>query len=178
MKINTVTAAILASVAISATAATAHAEPVPVLSAPIELTDHGIGYTVTGTDGNRVVARATNGRFAASSDAGSVAVVDAAGAPVTAIPLGLRTAESGVIHVAASISDDGQTLTLTPASPRAHPVDDASDIIDRKQHNAGVGALIGGGIGAVLGFFLGGVGALVTIPIGAGIGALIGYATP
>ncbi|SLJ82477.1 Uncharacterised protein [Mycobacteroides abscessus subsp. abscessus] len=30
----------------------------------------------------------------------------------------------------------------------------------------------------MFGFFLGGVGALVTVPIGAGIGALIGFATP
>ncbi|WP_157228796.1 hypothetical protein [Nocardia brevicatena] len=33
-------------------------------------------------------------------------------------------------------------------------------------------------IGAVLGFFLGGVGALVTVPSGTGTGALIGYSTP
>ncbi|MCC3311408.1 hypothetical protein A5780_32445 [Nocardia sp. 852002-20019_SCH5090214] len=178
MKNNTVTAAILASAAIAAAPGTAHAAPVPAHTASTDLTDHGVGYTVTGADGHSAVVRATNSRFAARPDARSVAVIDAADATVTTIPLGLRTTESGLVPAPASISDDRRTLTLAPASAAAHPVDDASDTIARKQHNAGVGALIGGGIGAVLGFFLGGVGALVTVPIGAGIGALIGYATP
>ena len=66
-----------------------------------------------------------------------------------------------------------------PASAHtAQAIDEAADTLARKQHNAGIGALVGAGIGAVLGFFLGGVGALITVPIGAGIGALIGYSTP
>ncbi|PPJ36410.1 hypothetical protein C5E45_20390 [Nocardia nova] len=175
MKLYTPTAAALAGAAIIvAAAATAHAEPGTVDDAAINATDHGVVYTVTNPDGRSAAAHTANGRFVANAE--TVALVDGTGATVTTIPLGLPTT-SGMVDVAASISEDGRTLTLTPQSA-THPIDEASDIEARKQHNAGIGALVGAGIGAVLGFFLGGVGALVTVPICAGIGALIGYSTP
>ncbi len=172
MKVYAFTGAVLASVV--GAAATAHA----TAPAAINATEHGVAYTVGSPDGRSAVATAANGRFVAVAGADSVALINAAGTTVTTIPLGLRT-ESGLVGIAASIGEGGRTLTLTPqsAAPAVHLVDDA-DTTARKQHNAGVGALVGAGIGAVLGFFLGGVGALVTIPIGAGIGALIGLSTP
>ncbi|MFD4432357.1 hypothetical protein [Nocardia sp. NPDC058497] len=113
-----------------------------------------------------------------------VTLADPAGRVVATVPTHIVT-DAGNFDLAAGIAADGQSVTLRPvAAPavvtdnKAAFVDEAGDTLARKQHNAGIGALIGAGIGAVPGFFLGGVGALVTIPIGAGIGALIGYSTP
>ncbi|MBF6171063.1 hypothetical protein [Nocardia blacklockiae] len=184
MKLETFTAAALAAAALTAAATAADAQPAPATTAAatssVRAVDHRVGYTVASSADGGAVTTLDGGRFAPAADAASVAVIDAAGTIVDTIPLGLPTS-SGLVAVAAAIAEDGRTLTLTPQStsaPAAQTINEASDTIARKQHNAGVGALIGTGIGAVIGFFLGGVGALVTVPIGAGIGALIGYATP
>lgn len=183
MMFRTLTATTLTAAAITCAAATASAQPAPGsgpdAAASVHATEQGIGYTITATgDGRAAVTRLEDGRFVVGPDAATITLTDTAGRTVATIPLGLPT-DSGIEAIAASITDGGRTLTLTPqAAAPVRPIDEAADTVARKQHNAGVGALIGAGIGAVIGFFLGGVGALVTVPIGAGIGALIGYATP
>lgn len=171
--------AALVSVAIATAEATAHAGPTTLQpTATVNAADQGVTYTVAATPDGSVIATIDHGRFTAADD-GSVVLTDDAGAVVTTIPLGSQT-PSDLVEVSASIGNSGRTRALARQSAPAptRTIDEDADSLARKQHNAVVGALVGGGIGAVLGFFLGGVGALVTIPIGAGIGALIGYSTP
>ncbi|MBF6184622.1 MULTISPECIES: hypothetical protein [Nocardia] len=159
-------------------AGTVHAAPAAPEIAGVE---QGIGFTAgPTTDGTGLVTRLDSGTFRAVGDA--VVLTDAAGLPVAAVPATVQV-DGAAVTLSPRISDAGRTLTLTPvgapaASERLASFVDQDETLARKQHNAGVGALIGAGIGAVFGFFLGGVGALVTVPIGAGIGALIGFATP
>ncbi len=176
--------ALLAVGATAAAAGIAQAAPVtaaPVAAAPVAVhgVEQGVGFVTAPTaDHTGLTTTVTAGSFTVTGD--SVTLTDAAGRTVTSVPLGLRTA-SGTVGLTPLIENSGRTLTLTPqaaGTQTAQAIDEASDALARKQYNAGVGAAIGGGIGAVLGFFLGGVGALITIPIGAGIGALIGYSTP
>jgi hypothetical protein len=146
-------------------------------------TEQGVGYVAAPNEaGTSIVTTLDAGSFRLTADGAAVTLADPAGRTLTTLPLGVTTA-GATAPLAAAISADGRTLTVTPdaATPAGQHI--AQLVADpgaeaRKMHNAGIGALIGGGIGAVLGFFLGGVGALVTIPIGAGIGALIGYSTP
>ncbi|RJO71043.1 hypothetical protein D5S18_27385 [Nocardia panacis] len=169
--------AVLAACATGIAAGAVQAQPLP--GPGIAGVDHGVGYLVAPTaDRAGLSTTVTSGRFAPTPDGQAIALTDATGAIVATVPLALRST-AGTVGLAATLADDGRTLTLTPQSDRTvQAIDAASDTIARKQYNAGVGALVGAGIGAVIGFFLGGVGALVTVPIGAGLGALIGYATP
>ncbi|ONM48921.1 hypothetical protein [Nocardia donostiensis] len=175
-------AAMLAIGALGVSTGTAHAGPAaPEVS--VRAAEQGIGYVAAPTsDGTGVVATLDAGSFRLTQDATAVVLSDNTGRTVATLPLAVQ-AFGQTSALAPAISDSGRTLTLTPVNaPRSseHIAElvDESETLARKQHNAGIGALIGAGIGAVLGFFLGGVGALLTIPIGAGIGALIGYATP
>ncbi|WP_410876242.1 hypothetical protein [Nocardia sp. A7] len=165
-------------------AATTTAQAAPSATVPIvHGVDGGVAFTASPlADGSGLTVSAPGGTFALAG--GAVTLTDSAGRVVAALPTRIITG-AGDFDLVAGISADGRSATLSPtAAPAvvnanmADFVDAASDAQARKQHNAGIGALIGAGIGAVLGFFLGGVGALVTIPIGAGIGALIGYSTP
>lgn len=172
--------ALLAVGATGVAAGVAQAQPVTPAATAIQGADHGVGYSVGPTaDHSGVAATIASGRFELAPDARSVQLTDAAGAVVASVPLGVRSAD-GIVGLTPRIANDGRTLTLTPQSKSADVMKAIDDpiVTARKEHNAGVGALIGAGIGAVIGFFLGGVGALVTIPIGAGLGALIGYSTP
>ncbi|MBF6348112.1 hypothetical protein IU448_03670 [Nocardia flavorosea] len=174
--------ALISIAALGAATGTAHADP-QTAEVAVRGAEHGVGYVVAPNEtGTAVVATLDSGSFRLTADGAAVSLADASGHTLTAVPLGLA-AGATTAPLAAAISADGRTLTLTPdaASPAGKHI--AQLVADpeteaRKMHNAGIGALIGGGIGAVLGFFLGGVGALITIPIGAGIGALIGYSTP
>ncbi|WP_067665773.1 hypothetical protein [Nocardia miyunensis] len=182
MKLYPLTVAVIAATAIAGASTTAHAGPVEARPAPsVHASEHGITYTTAAAMGGRgaITTLDGGGRFVPAADGMSVALTDAEGIAVATIPLGLHTA-SGLVGLTASIANSGRTLTLTRQSATApvRAVDQDAGTLARKQHNAVVGALVGGGIGAVLGFFLGGVGALVTVPIGAGIGALIGFSTP
>ncbi len=175
--------AVLSIGALGVAAGTAHAEPPAAAEVSVRGVEQGLGYVMAPSDdGSSVVTTLDTGSFHLAPDAGSVALADPGGQVVAALPLTVQTFGQSTT-LAAQISSDGRTLTLTPiGSPRSS--DHIAQLVDdgetqaRKLHNAGIGALIGAGIGAVLGFFLGGVGALVTVPIGAGIGALIGYSTP
>lgn len=175
--------ALLAIGALGASTGTAHAGPAAP-EASVRAAEQGIGYVAEPTaDSSGVVATLDEGSFQLTKDATAVVLADTSGRAVATLPLAVQ-AFGTTSALAPSISDTGRSLTLTPVdAPRssehiAELVDDAADTEVRKQHNAGIGALVGAGIGAVLGFFLGGVGALLTVPIGAGVGALIGYATP
>ncbi|MFD6223426.1 hypothetical protein [Nocardia asteroides] len=176
------TAAVLAAGALGLAATTAHAGPAAAVPA-VQGVEGGVAFTASPlADGSGLTTSVTDGTFQLAG--GVVTLSDRTGRVVAAVPTRIVTG-AGDFDLAAGIAADGQSVTLRPvAAPAvvtdnlASFVDEASDTLARKQHNAGIGALVGAGIGAVLGFFLGGVGALITIPIGAGIGALIGYSTP
>ncbi|MEU1981608.1 hypothetical protein [Nocardia sp. NPDC019395] len=161
---------------------TAQADPHTAETA-VRGAEQGVGYVVAPNEtGTSIVTTLDAGSFRLTADGAAVTLADQAGRTLTTLPLGVAAAGT-TAPLAAGISADGRTLTLTPdaATPAGQHIAQLvadPDTEARKMHNAGIGALIGGGIGAVLGFFLGGVGALITIPIGAGIGALIGYSTP
>ncbi|WP_336083448.1 hypothetical protein [Nocardia sp. SSK8] len=174
--------AVLATGALGLAATTAHAGPATAVPI-VQGSEGGVAFTASPlADGSGVTATAADGTFRLAG--GVVTLADHSGRVVASVPTRIVTG-AGDFDLAAGIAADGQSVTLRPvAAPAvvsdnlAAFVDEASDTLARKQHNAGIGALVGAGIGAVLGFFLGGVGALITIPIGAGIGALIGYSTP
>ncbi|WP_228785559.1 hypothetical protein [Nocardia cyriacigeorgica] len=182
----TVTAA-LAIGMIGATTGVAQADPASPATDIIAVqgAEQGIGYTAGPTaDGKAVAATVDQGGFALAAGGTAVTLTDGTGRVVLTLPMAF-VADGHKFGLTPQITDAGRTLTLTPVGAPAATTDRIASFVDddaatlaRKQHNAGVGALIGAGIGAVLGFFLGGVGALVTVPIGAGIGALIGFATP
>ncbi|PKV98796.1 hypothetical protein [Nocardia fluminea] len=174
----------IAVLAAGAVGLAATAQAAPAAAAPIvQGVDNGVAFTASPlADGSGLTVSAPEGTFRVAG--GAVTLTNREGNVVAAVPTRIITG-AGDFDLVAGISADGRSATLTPtAAPAvvtanmAEFVDAAGDTEARKQHNAGIGALIGAGIGAVLGFFLGGVGALVTIPIGAGIGALIGYSTP
>ncbi|MBF6166089.1 hypothetical protein IU486_15055 [Streptomyces gardneri] len=183
MRVNRFAAtALLAVGATGIATGVAHAQPATPAQVSVHGVEQGIGFTsAPAADGTGVVTTLDAGSFALTADARAVELRDGAGQVVATVPLAFQA--SGATHgLAPAISDAGRTLTVTPVgapavTERLTQINE-DETLARKQHNAGVGALIGAGIGAVIGFFLGGVGALVTIPIGAGIGALIGFSTP
>ncbi|WP_280402489.1 hypothetical protein [Nocardia carnea] len=183
MRIKHIAATALISIgALGAATGTAHADS-HATEVAVRGAEAGVGYVVAPNEsGTAVVATLETGTFRLAANGAAVTVADPAGRVLTTLPLGVA-AGGATAPLAAAVSADGRTLTVTPeaATPAGRHL--AELVADpgteaRKMHNAGIGALVGAGIGAVLGFFLGGVGALVTIPIGAGIGALIGYSTP
>lgn len=183
MRIKQLAATALLSIgALGVAAGTAQAQPVATEVA-VRGAEQGVGYVVAPNEaGTAIVTTLDAGSFALTADGAAVTLADPSGRVVTTLPLGVAAAGQ-TAAVASAISADGRTLTLTPDASTPAGQHIAQLVADpdteaRKLHNAGIGALIGGGIGAVLGFFLGGVGALITIPIGAGVGALIGYSTP
>ncbi|WP_024803416.1 hypothetical protein [Nocardia sp. BMG51109] len=173
--------ALLAVGATGLTAGVVQAAPAPAAEAGISGVDHGIEYIAAPTaDHTGVTTTVAAGSFALTHDGQAVTLTDVAGREVVTVPLAVQAA-GATVALTPQIGADGRALTLTPQSDGtqvAQNIGEAEDTIARKQQNAVVGALIGGGIGAVIGFFLGGVGALITVPVGAGIGALIGYSTP
>ncbi|MGK8506193.1 hypothetical protein [Nocardia asiatica] len=175
--------ALLAVGATGIAAGAAHAQPATPAQVSVHGVEQGLGFTsAPAADGTGVVTTLDAGTFALTADAGAVEMRNGAGQVIATLPLAFHA--SGATHgLAPAITDGGRTLTVTPvnapaATERLTQFVAEDETLARKQHNAGVGALIGAGIGAVIGFFLGGVGALVTVPIGAGIGALIGFSTP
>lgn len=172
--------ALLAIGATTITAGTAHATP--VIQPALHGTDRGVTY-VTHVDAGHAGVTTTldAGTFSLAADARSVSVSDRAGTVVATLPMAFRVADR-TFRLAPSIDSAGRTLTLTPvgatpAAPQPQFVDAAADLA-RHQYNAGVGALIGLGIGILIGGLGYLVGAIPGAIIGAGIGALIGWATP
>lgn len=165
-------------------AATAHAEPAPLVSG----TDQGIGYSTTPTDGGTAVRTVLDaGQFSLGTDGETVEVLDASGTSIASIPLAYRIGDQE-FSIAPLV--DGNTLTLTPetdpalATPVARsvlPVTDASsqsrflDELNKASFGAGMSAAIGAGIGLVIGCVVGVfVGCIPGVLIGAAAGGVIG----
>ncbi|PXX59312.1 hypothetical protein DFR70_112229 [Nocardia tenerifensis] len=178
--------ALLAIAATGVTAGTAYAAPVPAppaqeqtAAAPtVQGQDQGVSYALQLADaGKSVVTNVTGGAFSLAADQQSVVLTNAAGATVTTIPL-TTTAKGEQVRIAAAIAEDAKQLTLTPqVAPGANaPV--AAEFIGAQEwffaelQRASLGALVGGLIGAAVGFLFFGVGLLP----GAVLGALIGLA--
>lgn len=155
------------------------AEPAPTAPAStheIVTSAHGIdsvgSYFARMTpDGSGVATTLDSGRFTLAPDAKSVTVADTSGKAVTTLPLSLHTADRD-IPLAASIEDQGATLTLRPVGA---PVRDISsqDRWNEQVQRGTFGAMIGAAIGGI-----------ITIPfwifilpplLGIGIGAAIGF---
>lgn len=178
-----------ALLAIGATLVTAGS----VSAAPVTrtVTGHqdGVRYATGVTaDGSAIATTLTAGHFSVSGDRKSVTITNSAGTVIASLPMAYQVAGQK-FALTPVVSGQGRTLTLAPAgTPVATPaqkaaaqtqfVDKAADDIARHQYNAGVGALIGLGIGILIGLFFFGVGAIPGAVIGAGLGALIGWALP
>ncbi|RMI30358.1 hypothetical protein [Nocardia stercoris] len=193
MKISKLVAtALLATSATAITTVTAYAQDFPAdpQAAPSSFhgSEAGMSYT-TALDpaGGRVVATLDEGRFTLADDGDSVIVTDPAGTVMATVPLAVQVAGQPYA-LRPSIENDGRTMALAPigaplldpaALDRAqlHYADEAADLA-RHQYNAGVGALIGLGVGLLAGVWFFFVGAIPGAVIGAGIGALIGWFLP
>lgn len=171
------------------TAGIVHAQPIAP-AATANGADLGMRYTTT-FDPNAGTVRATlgEGKFTLAPDAGEVVVTDPAGDVMARVPMAVRIVDRpGKVALTPTIDPSGRTLTLNlrgvqPRSQQvreqasAQYVDAAADLA-RHQYNAGVGALIGLGVGILIGIWFLVVGAIPGGIIGAGVGALIGYSLP
>ncbi|MFI6041196.1 DUF6861 domain-containing protein [Nocardia sp. NPDC051321] len=150
--------------------------------------DHGVGIaTGLAPDANSVVSELNGGTFALSGDGKAVTATADDGTVLDTMPLAYQ-AGGHTFDLTPQIDETGRKLTLTPVgSPtmdqaqrsdlQLHFVDYASDLA-RHQYNAGVGALIGGGVGALIGMPFFGVGMIPGAIVGALVGAGIGWVSP
>ncbi|WP_167475699.1 MULTISPECIES: hypothetical protein [Nocardia] len=178
--------ALLAVAATTVAAGTSVAEPAPApvtqdqpAAAPtVKGADKGVDYVLQLADaGKSVVTTVTGGAFGLTADKKSVQLKNAAGEVVTEIPLS-ATAQGKPVEIAAAIDGDATRLTLTPqitptaSAPATAEVISAQEWFFAELQRSSLGALVGGVLGAAIGFlfFIGGA-----IP-GAVIGALIGLA--
>jgi len=171
------------------TAGIVHAQPA-VPPATADGIEQGLHYAMTlDPDAGAVHTTIDEGKFTLSPDTKMVTVTDPAGAVLATLPMAVRIVDrSGKTALIPQIDPSSRTLTLTPLGARPQPpqvrdqaraqyVDAAADLA-RHQYNAGVGALIGLGVGILIGIWFLVVGAIPGGLIGAGIGALIGYCLP
>jgi hypothetical protein len=171
------------------TAGIVHAQPA-VPPSTVDGTDLGLHYAMTlDPDAGTVRATIDEGKFTLSPDTKVVMVTDPSGAVLATLPMAVRAVgQPGKTALIPRVDPSGRTLTLTPLGARPQPlqvrdqaraqyVDAAADLA-RHQYNAGVGALIGLGVGILIGIWFLVVGAIPGGLIGAGIGALIGYCLP
>ncbi|MET7772946.1 ammonium transporter [Nocardia sp. NPDC005366] len=178
-KITAASVPLAAAIAVGVGAGASHAQPV-------EAKVPDIGYH-TRLVGNTVVTTLTGGTFDVTGD--SVTIEDAAGRPVTTMPLSFRLGglEFPLPHV---VRDDATVLELTVIQDREHarpvavtPVASAIENLraqDAFETQFGiatavgtfVGTVIGAGIG-LIGFLGGGLG-IGTVATGAAIGGIVG----
>ncbi|MEV0331507.1 hypothetical protein [Nocardia sp. NPDC050717] len=200
MRIGTVLGAALLAVGVTLSATgIGAAEPAPVEPRPaqsveaapagIRLTgvDKDVNYQVELAEDRRAVVTTLDaGRFQLVHDAKVVAITDASGAVIAALPMVVRAGEHSV-PLTPAIDADGTRLTLTPVGGTDAPLRDISAQerffaeTQRLQPEIIQGAAIGAAIGFVLGFPLGlFILDFITVPVatvaGAAIGALAGYA--
>ncbi|GEM29700.1 hypothetical protein NN3_07070 [Nocardia neocaledoniensis NBRC 108232] len=200
MRIGTALGAALLAVGVTLSATgIGAAEPAPVEPRPtqaveaapagIQLTgvDKDVNYQVgLAEDRRAVVTTLDAGRFQLAHDAKVVAITDASGAVIAALPMLVRVGEHSV-PLTPAIDADGTRLTLTPVGGTDAPLRDISAQerffaeTQRLQPEIIQGAAIGAAIGFVLGFPLGlFILDFITVPVatvaGAAIGALAGYA--
>ncbi|GAB2720918.1 hypothetical protein [Nocardia thraciensis] len=181
-------------VAIAATgiaSVTANSEPTPTprdsrhseTPRSIHGTDHDIGFTTGFTSGrDGVVTTLEAGRFDLAVSKESVDLIGRDGLPFATVPLTVHAANRQVA-LRPTIEDQGRKLTLHPVdlSPgELRAIDEhqptAEERWNAEVQRASFGAMVGGGIGLVIGLALGGL-ILFPIPIattaiGAGIGFL------
>ncbi|MEV0076449.1 hypothetical protein AB0H58_08555 [Nocardia neocaledoniensis] len=197
MRIGTVLGAALLAVGVTLSATgIGAAEPAPVEPRPTQAAPAGIQLTGVDKDVNYQVGLAEDrravvttldaGRFQLAHDAKVVAITDASGAVIAALPMLVRVGEHSV-PLTPAIDADGTRLTLTPVGGTDAPLRDISAQerffaeTQRLQPEIIQGAAIGAAIGFVLGFPLGlFILDFITVPVatvaGAAIGALAGYA--
>lgn len=200
MRIGTVVGAALLAVGVTLSATGIGAaeptppgiEPRPAQAEPatgIQLTgiDKDVNYQVgLAEDRRAVVTTLDAGRFQLVHDAKVVAITDASGAVIAALPMVVRVGEHSV-PLTPAIDAEGTRLTLTPVGGTDAPLRDISAQerffaeTQRLQPEIIQGAAIGAAIGFVLGFPLGlFILDFITVPVatvaGAAIGALAGYA--
>ncbi|MFC4125936.1 hypothetical protein [Nocardia rhizosphaerae] len=149
--------------------------------------DEEIGYQIALTeDRHSVVTTLDAGRFQLTNDEQVVAITDASGAVIAALPMLVRVGEH-TVPLTPVIDAEGARLTLAPDAAADAPLRDISAQerffaeAQRLQPEIIQGAAIGAAIGFVLGFPLGlFVLDFITVPVatvaGAAIGALAGYA--
>ncbi|MFI1912175.1 hypothetical protein [Nocardia sp. NPDC020380] len=147
---------------------------VPTASPPtisiVRGSQSGVAFLARTTpDGQGVVTALDSGSFAIRTDLDAVTITNDRGRIVAAVPLTVSVADH-VFTFAPTVTDNASTLTL-----RSISADNASskERWDAKVQRATFGALVGAGIGAVLGipvFYL-----VLPPLIGAAIGASIGF---
>lgn len=192
MRISTITAAVLIAFGGAVVGGGfAQAEPTaihtPATTAPgLTGSAKSIDYrTEVSEDRRSVVTTLTHGSFELLHEDKIVAVRDAAGTVVEALPMLIRTGDRAV-GLTPVLDADGTRLTLTPVGESEHPLRDISAQerffaeTQRLQPQIIEGAAIGAAIGFVLGFPLGlFVIDFITVPVatvaGAAIGALAAY---
>ncbi|MGW5575408.1 hypothetical protein ACWEVD_29785 [Nocardia thailandica] len=164
-------------------AVSAPATAAPGLTGSAESVDY---RTEVSEDRRSVVTTLTHGSFEILHENKVVAVRDAAGNVVEALPMLIRAGEHA-IALTPALEADGTRLTLTPVGEADRPLRDISAQerffaeTQRLQPQIIEGAAIGAAIGFVLGFPLGlFILDFITVPVatvaGAAIGALAGYA--
>jgi len=166
-----------------------HAQPAGP-PAVVDGADQGLHYATT-LDPDVGTERTTlaEGKFTLSPDTKEVVVTDPAGNVMARVPMAVRIiGRPGKTALMPTVDPSGRTLTVHPIGAPLQPpqirhqagaqyVDTAAELA-RHQYNAGVGALIGLGVGILIGIWFLVVGAIPGGIIGAGVGALIGYCLP
>ncbi|WP_433731182.1 hypothetical protein ACQP0C_05600 [Nocardia sp. CA-129566] len=142
-------------------------------SVPVIGADHGIGYTMRfAADAKAVTTTLDSGAFTATAD--GIAIADNAGQVVTTVPL-VFPAKDRDIALQPIIDHDGKALTLRPIDDPAPQPTTSQERWNQEVQRASFGALIGAGIGLIIGLPLGGI-ILFPIPMATvAIGASIGF---
>ncbi|MGV9662871.1 ammonium transporter [Nocardia niigatensis] len=153
----TLTAAVLAASVVTSTA-TATAAPDTTTPPPVAFRANLVG--------DAVVTTLADGVFALTGDQQSVAVRDAAGQTLDALPLAF-TLDGQRLPIRQQITDDGHTLRLVPdlagldravLKPVAAPLENQlamNDLINAVSLGTSIGSLVGTAIGAVAGIGVG-----------------------
>ena len=175
---KTAATAVMAVVAVGLASGTAHGEPAVLADPAVTSSANGIDYQVgMSGDGQSIVATVGGGEFELTADRSAVTLADATGNVVERLPLSY-VAHGQEVPLAAAIADDGQTLTLTPASAPLQYITPGQDWFMAELQHAAPGALVGAIIGGLIGIFFFGIGLIPGAAIGAVIGLLVAGGQP
>ena len=175
---KTAATAVMAVVAVGLASGTAHGEPAVLADPAVTSSANGIDYQVgMSGDGQSIVATVGGGEFELTADRSAVTLADATGNVVERLPLSY-VAHGQEVPLAAAIADDGQTLTLTPASAPLQYISPGQDWFMAELQHAAPGALVGAIIGGLIGIFFFGIGLIPGAAIGAVIGLLVAGGQP
>lgn len=186
---NIVGTSLIAIAATSIAYGTAYAEPAAPAPAPSQVqtqqsqavhgTDQGVGYTTELADmGNKIVTTVTGGKFALASDKSAVTLTNDQGAVVMSYPLSAKGPNGTT--VAAAVSEDGTSLTLTPKGQPISSVKNISgqDWFFSELQHASLGAAVGAVIGFLVGLLFIGIGSIPGAVLGGVIGLLVAGGQP